>query len=267
MLLLDARRAVVPGEQHEEREGDRRAAGEVPGRPSWASWGRSPRDWRRPTSGRGAADVVPRRLAVNMGASPAVAPSLLETFGGIKVGVFGVADPALRQASGRRGAGSGRGGAARGRAAARRGRRAGRGAGPGRQAAGASGGARGGARSGRSGAAGPARAAARGTRRQRVRGHACRRAAAGRPHRRRVARPRDRWSTPVGRRRRRSGASRSTRPSRGSTSSSPRGAKDGGDAAFIASKRARARGAARRAQGDWTRRGRRPRREATSRTG
>ena len=42
-----------------------------------------------------AADVVPRRLAVNLGASPAVAPSLLETFGGIRVGVFGVADPAL----------------------------------------------------------------------------------------------------------------------------------------------------------------------------
>jgi len=45
--------------------------------------------------GSGASDVVPRRLAVNMGASPAVTPSLLDTFGGIKVGVFGVADPAL----------------------------------------------------------------------------------------------------------------------------------------------------------------------------
>ena len=41
------------------------------------------------------AEVVPRRLAVNLGASPAVAGSLLETAGGIKVGVFGVADPAL----------------------------------------------------------------------------------------------------------------------------------------------------------------------------
>ena len=38
---------------------------------------------------------MPRRLAVNLASSPAVAPSLLETFGGVKVGVFGVADPAL----------------------------------------------------------------------------------------------------------------------------------------------------------------------------
>jgi hypothetical protein len=43
----------------------------------------------------GAADVVPARLAVNLPASPAVAPSLLKTVGGIRVGVFGVADPEL----------------------------------------------------------------------------------------------------------------------------------------------------------------------------
>jgi hypothetical protein len=41
------------------------------------------------------ADVTPRRLAVNLGAAPVLAPSLLETVGGVKVGVFGVADPAL----------------------------------------------------------------------------------------------------------------------------------------------------------------------------
>jgi hypothetical protein len=43
----------------------------------------------------GPADVVPPRLAVNLPASPAVAPSLLKTVGGIRVGVFGVADPEL----------------------------------------------------------------------------------------------------------------------------------------------------------------------------
>jgi len=43
----------------------------------------------------GAAGVVPPRLAVNLPASPAVAPSLLKTVGGVRVGVFGVADPEL----------------------------------------------------------------------------------------------------------------------------------------------------------------------------
>lgn len=43
----------------------------------------------------GASGVVPRRLAVNFGPSPAIGPSRLETWGGIRVGVFGVADPAI----------------------------------------------------------------------------------------------------------------------------------------------------------------------------
>ena len=43
----------------------------------------------------GAADVVPPRLAVNLPPSPALAPSLLKTVGGVRVGVFGVADPEL----------------------------------------------------------------------------------------------------------------------------------------------------------------------------
>ncbi len=43
----------------------------------------------------GTAAVVPRRLAVNLAPSPAVAPSRIETWGGIRVGLFGVADPAL----------------------------------------------------------------------------------------------------------------------------------------------------------------------------
>jgi hypothetical protein len=53
------------------------------------------------TDVRPGAQVVPRRLAVNLGAGKvppgggALAPSLLETWGGIRVGVFGVADPAL----------------------------------------------------------------------------------------------------------------------------------------------------------------------------
>jgi cytochrome c554/c'-like protein len=42
-------------------------------------------------------DVTPRRLAVNVGDSPALAPSVLKTVGGIRVGVFGVADPALAE--------------------------------------------------------------------------------------------------------------------------------------------------------------------------
>jgi|SRR6266545_3938260 len=42
-----------------------------------------------------AAAVVPKRLAVNVNAPAAVAPSLLESYGGIRVGVFGVADSAL----------------------------------------------------------------------------------------------------------------------------------------------------------------------------
>ena len=40
-------------------------------------------------------EVVPRRLAVNLTKAAAVAPSRLETIGGLRVGVFGVADPAL----------------------------------------------------------------------------------------------------------------------------------------------------------------------------
>jgi Cytochrome c554 and c-prime len=42
-----------------------------------------------------AARVLPRRLAVNLGASPALAPSVFQTANGIRVGVFGVADAAL----------------------------------------------------------------------------------------------------------------------------------------------------------------------------
>jgi len=43
----------------------------------------------------GGAEVVPSRLAVNLSGSRAVAPSILKTVGGIRVGIFGVADPAL----------------------------------------------------------------------------------------------------------------------------------------------------------------------------
>src|SRR5665213_4233176 len=43
----------------------------------------------------GAREVVPSRLAVNLSGSPVVAPSVLKTIAGIKVGIFGVADPAL----------------------------------------------------------------------------------------------------------------------------------------------------------------------------
>ncbi len=43
----------------------------------------------------GAGAVVPSRLAVNLSGSPVVAPSVLKTISGIKVGIFGVADPAL----------------------------------------------------------------------------------------------------------------------------------------------------------------------------
>lgn len=46
-----------------------------------------------PASAHGA--VVPARLAVNLTKTAAVAPSRLETVGGVRVGVFGVADPAL----------------------------------------------------------------------------------------------------------------------------------------------------------------------------
>ncbi len=41
------------------------------------------------------AEVVPKRLAVNFTNTSAVAPSRLETVGGVRVGIFGVADPAL----------------------------------------------------------------------------------------------------------------------------------------------------------------------------
>lgn len=40
-------------------------------------------------------EVVPKRLAVNVIKTAAVAPSRLETIGGLHVGIFGVADPAL----------------------------------------------------------------------------------------------------------------------------------------------------------------------------
>jgi hypothetical protein len=40
-------------------------------------------------------DVTPRRLAVNFSKSPAVVPSVLKTLGDLRVGIFGVADPAL----------------------------------------------------------------------------------------------------------------------------------------------------------------------------
>ena len=43
----------------------------------------------------GGAEVVPSRLAVNLSGSRAVAPSILKTVGGIRVGIFGVADPTL----------------------------------------------------------------------------------------------------------------------------------------------------------------------------
>jgi hypothetical protein len=39
----------------------------------------------------GPGDVAPQRLAVNLPASPAIAPSVLKTLGGIRVGIFGVA--------------------------------------------------------------------------------------------------------------------------------------------------------------------------------
>src|SRR5580698_6254504 len=45
--------------------------------------------------GPGQDEVTPRRLAVNFSKSPAIAPSELKTIGGVKVGIFGVADPAL----------------------------------------------------------------------------------------------------------------------------------------------------------------------------
>jgi len=43
----------------------------------------------------GPAHVQPRRIAVNLAGSPVLAPSELVTVGGVKVGVLGVADPAL----------------------------------------------------------------------------------------------------------------------------------------------------------------------------
>jgi hypothetical protein len=43
----------------------------------------------------GPTEVAPRRLAVNLGASPVLAPPAVHDLGGTKVGVLGVADPAL----------------------------------------------------------------------------------------------------------------------------------------------------------------------------
>ncbi len=45
--------------------------------------------------GPGHGEVTPPRLAVNFSTSPAVAPSELKTIGGVRVGIFGVADPTL----------------------------------------------------------------------------------------------------------------------------------------------------------------------------
>jgi hypothetical protein len=44
---------------------------------------------------KGGRQVVPSRLAVNLSGSTAVAPSVLKTVAGVRVGIFGVADPAL----------------------------------------------------------------------------------------------------------------------------------------------------------------------------
>ena len=40
-------------------------------------------------------ELAPRRMAVNFSKSPSLAPSELKTIGSVKVGIFGVADPAL----------------------------------------------------------------------------------------------------------------------------------------------------------------------------
>ncbi len=45
--------------------------------------------------GAGHGEVSPRRLAVNFSRSPAIVPSELKTIGDVRVGIFGVADPAL----------------------------------------------------------------------------------------------------------------------------------------------------------------------------
>ena len=45
--------------------------------------------------GAGHGEVTPRRLAVNFSRSPAIVPSELKTIGDVRVGIFGVADPAL----------------------------------------------------------------------------------------------------------------------------------------------------------------------------
>jgi hypothetical protein len=46
-----------------------------------------------PPGGHG--DVLPKRLAVNLSRTSAVQPSTVDTVGGIRLGIFGVADPAL----------------------------------------------------------------------------------------------------------------------------------------------------------------------------
>src|SRR3954469_18431285 len=45
--------------------------------------------------GPGHGEVTPRRLAVNFSKSPAIVPSELKSIGDLRVGIFGVADPAL----------------------------------------------------------------------------------------------------------------------------------------------------------------------------
>ena len=66
------------------------------------SWGRRCRGWARSPAGladndlgAGHGEVTPRRLAVNFSKSPAIVPSELKTIGDVRVGIFGVADPAL----------------------------------------------------------------------------------------------------------------------------------------------------------------------------
>jgi hypothetical protein len=49
---------------------------------------------------RGAEKVVPRRLAANVSGAPVVEASRIRTVGGIRIGVFGVADPALARRHG-----------------------------------------------------------------------------------------------------------------------------------------------------------------------
>jgi hypothetical protein len=51
----------------------------------------------------GRSEVVPSRLAVNFSTSPEIGPSVLKTVGDVRVGIFGVADPALAAQVGAKG--------------------------------------------------------------------------------------------------------------------------------------------------------------------